>query len=130
MNKMEEDTMLTITIALGVDGSITATESRDNVTEEWPGVIVIFGDVAKNKYAHLSWGERKDIVYGVYGSIMDARHDRTERGEWHRNVLGSICRMIMELYGHLRKAHEFTAEGTIEKFEEEDKKIKDGEIFH
>jgi len=127
---VDQPTKFVITITGDENGVITAHDSRSGETEQWAGVAIVLGTVAENKFAPFFWGEYSSIVYGLYGSIMSARHEEGPVGEHHRNILGRICRMIMELYGHLRKAHEFTAEGVVEQWEGEDKKIKDGEIFH
>ena len=127
---MKEGTPLTITITLGVDGSIKATESRDSIVEEWPGVMVVFGDAAKNKFAHLSWGARKDIVFGFYSSVMDSKPDNSERGEWHRNVLGAVCRMICELYGFFHRRGHMTVEEALAKVGDHKINEEDKEIVH
>ena len=119
-----------ITITGDETGIITAHDSRTGETENWAGVAIILGSVAEHKFAPYFWGEYSSIVYGFYGSIMSARNEEGDVGQHHRNILGRICRMILELYGHLRRAHELTAEGVVEQWEGEDKKIKDGEIFH
>src|SRR4030042_175196 len=124
-----QPTKFVITITGDENGVITAHDSRSGETEQWAGVAIVLGTVAENKFAPFFWGEYSSITYGFYGSIMSARHEEGPIGEHHRNILGRICRMIMELYDRLRRAHEFTAEGITERWEEEDK-IKDGGIFH
>ena len=127
---VEKPNKFVITITGDESGVITAHDSRSGETEKWAGVAIILGTVAEQKFAPFFWGEYASIVYGFYGSIMSARNEQGAIGEHHRNILGRICRMIMELYGHLRKAHEFTAEGITEKWDQEDKEKADDKSYH
>ena len=126
---VETPSKFVITITGDESGIITAHDSRSGETERWAGVAIILGSVAEHKFAPYFWGEYASIVYGFYGSIMSARNEQGAIGEHHRNILGRICRMILELYNCLRRAHEFTAEGITEKFEEGQEK-SDDKLFH
>ena len=127
---VEKPSKFVITITGDENGNLTAHDSRSGETEQWAGVAIILGSVAEHKFAPFFWGGYSDITYGFYGSIMSARNEQGAIGEHHRNILGRICRMIMELYGHLRKAHEFTAEGITEKWDQEDKEKADDKSYH
>ena len=77
-----------ITITGDEHGNLTAHDSRSGETENWDGVAIILGSVKENKFAPFFWGEYSSIVYGLYGSIMSARHEEGPVGEHHRNILG------------------------------------------
>ena len=130
-HKMEtgQPNKFVITITGDESGIVTAHDSRSGETEQWDGVAIILGSVSEHKFAPYFWGKYESIVYGFYGSIMSARNEQGAIGEHHRNILGKICRMILELYNCLRKAHEFTAEGIAEKFGEGQEK-PDDKLFH
>jgi hypothetical protein len=123
-----------ITITGDERGVITAHDSRTGKTDEWTGLILVLGDVGKNAFAHFSWGHYQSIVYGMYAAIMDAKYDKTEVGGHHRNILGRICRMIVELYGFFQRAKNMTPEEALEKWEKEDAekegKVDKDTIFH
>jgi len=125
-----------ITITGDDSGIVTAHDDRTGETEKWAGVMIVLGDEPANRFAHFSWGAYKSIVYGMYGSIMDAKQDRTEIGHHHRTVLGAVCRMIMELYDLFRRTNEMGAEEALRRWEEADegkeagKKIDKDTMFH
>src|SRR4030067_459948 len=122
---VETPNKFTITITGDESGIITAHDSRSGETEKWAGVAIILGSVSEHKFATYFWGEYSSITYGFWAGIMQARNDMTEIGKHHREAFGRICRMIMNLYDRLRKAHEFTAEGVLERWDQEDKEKAD-----
>ena len=116
-----EPTEFTITIKGNEKGIVTAHDSRTGETEEWAGVGILLGSVNENKFAPFFWGEYSSITYALYASIVRAKHEEGPVGEHHRNILGRICRMVVELCGFFRRAGNLSIQEALDKWEKEDK---------
>jgi len=130
--KMENPKSFTIVISGDESGAITVHDSKTDQVSKWDGIMLIFGDVEKSASAHFSWGSYQSIIYGMYGSIMDARTDKSKIGEHNRTILGMVSRMIIDLYDFFHKARCFGLESVLVEWEEESEvvTVKDDKAFH
>jgi hypothetical protein len=116
-----------ITIKCNTQGQVVLRDSRTKEDYIGHGLLITMGDAFKENHVHFAWGNLKSVVYGFYGGMQEARHDKTEEGDFYRAVFGGIARMVAEMYNVIRKHNELTPEEALKKWAEED---EPGGSFH
>lgn len=106
----------TLTITCADTGEVTLRDDRNDVEFKGRGMLLHLGDHWEMKSHNFAWGSGSSIIHAFMNSLIGARDDQGEDGEYYRYIYRHIVFNIEKETGNLRKRGVITAGEAIEKY--------------